>query len=292
MNPKLDELLISPRTLSEALLFLKKPSHALIISGLPGSGKTAVSKALVAAVLGVQNLENYPYFTVIRRPEGKKDIPIEDIRTVLRSLRLKTTGRGNIRRIIFIEDAHHLSTEAQNALLKALEEPAGDTVFILSVPSGRAVLPTIASRAARLSLSPVSLQQASDYYSAKYQPNVISSAWQLSQGRSGLLSALLNEEAEHPLKQAVEAAKRLLGQNSYERLLELDKTSKDKEQFGLLLEALDKVLGALERARIGRGQSPRELLKSRRLVAKLQSALSANASPRLIALELALNLKT
>lgn len=286
----LNDLLLHPKTVAEAQLFIARPSHALLIIGLHGSGKTALVWALAAEILGMESLENYPYFLHVTRPKGKQDIPIDEVRSMLHKLRLKTPGTQTVRRVVFIEDAHWLSTQAQNALLKAIEEPAADTVFMLSVPSERSVLPTIASRTQKMRVQPVTLAQAKTHYSGQSESE-IEVAWRLSQGNAGLLHALLTDKVEHPLKNAVEQAKKLLKMTAYEKLIELDKLSKDKEQFALVLVALGRVLSALHRAAIARqATSQKPLLSARRLVGRLQIALDANVSPRLIALELALNL--
>ncbi len=286
-----NQLLLNARTRVAAGIYIKQPPHALMIVGLPGSGKTALAHYLAAEVLGSKDVTSHPYFLTLTRPKDKRDIPIDDVRQVLHKLRLKTPGKGAVRRIVFIEDAHNLSGEAQSALLKALEEPAADTAYILSVPSIRSVLPTIASRAQSLTLHPVTLTQAQEHYAGKYPQSAIKNAWQLSQGRGGLLNALLGNATEHPLKQSVDSAKQFLRHDKYQRLLELDKLSKDKEQFNLFLDALGKVLAALQNATVGKGGRQAGLLRSRRLVTQLQAALAANTAPRLIALELALKLE-
>lgn len=292
MNIALDDLLIHARTRGEVELFMARPAHALLITGPQGSGKATLALSLSAGVLGASNLSNYPYFMHITRPQGKKDIPVEDIRKVLHNLRLKTTGNRAIRRIVFVEDAHYLSEEAQNTLLKMIEEPASDTLFLLSAISERSVLPTVASRAQRLRVYPSAQAQAQKYYQSQKTEPEIASAWQLSQGNSGLMHALLFNEEEHPLKSSVELAKNLLRATPYERLVELDKLSKDKEQLAMALTALSMVLTALHRAALDQGNSRQiDIGSGRRLVRNLHSSLEANGSPRLVALELALNLK-
>ena len=286
-----NQLLLNDRTKTEIEQYIKHPPQALMIVGLAGSGKTALAHRLASKILDSEDVANHPYFLTLTRPKDKRDIPIEDVRQVLHKLRLKTPGKSGVRRIVFIEDAHNLSGEAQNALLKALEEPAADTAYILSVPSVRSVLPTIASRVQSIAVAPVTLAQAQDHFTGKYPPIDIEGAWQLSQGRAGLLSALLENTTEHPLKQSVDSAKQFLRHDKYQRLLELDKISKDKDQLNLFLDALGKVLAALQNATVGKGGRQAGLLRSRRLVSELQSALAANTSPRLVVLELALKLE-
>jgi len=281
-----NQLLLNPKTRTAADAYISQSPQAIMIIGLPGSGKTALARAIASHALNSQDIQNHPYFLQIARPKGKKDIPIEDIRSLIHKLRLKTPGSGGVRRMVFIEDAQDLSTEAQNALLKALEEPSIDTAYMMSVTSNRSVLPTIASRTQVLTVLPVTLAEAKNFYSNKFSDKDIEAAWQLSQGRPGLMNALLNNADNHPLKLAVDSSKQLLRQDKYHRLLELDRISKDKEQFNLLLDALSKVLAVLQRT----SSANRRLLNSRRLVAELQEALLANTSPRLVALELALKL--
>jgi hypothetical protein len=58
-------------------------------------------------------------------------------------------------RVCLIEDAHRLNPDAQNALLKVLEEPVGETCIILAADDTAQLLPTVISRVARLRLGPV-----------------------------------------------------------------------------------------------------------------------------------------
>ena len=180
-----------------------------------------------------------------------------------------------------------MSAEAQNSILKILEEPPADSVIILTAPSSRAVLPTIASRAQKLEVLPVSLKEASTYLRRKYSNKDIKSAWNLSEGTTGLMIALLDDTQKHPLKDAVLDVKSLLGQDTFERLLTLDKLSKDKDVLALFLEATSRVLAALNRTS---GATSKQILDCRKLVLNLQKQLVDNTNPRLIALSLGLNL--
>lgn len=288
-------LLLHPSTRLQAETFVKKPSHALLITGEVGSGKACQAMALAAILLGLdseEQLQKYPYFTHLKRPEGKQDISIDSIRNLSKLLKLKAPGSREIRRVIFIEDAQDLNEEASNALLKMLEEPAIDCVFILTVISTHSLLPTISSRAQQLKVRPVSLQQSLEFLGKDYQKIDIESAWRLSQGGVGLMLAILREDKSHPLKAAIDEAKDYLRSNSYQRGLIVDHLSRDKARLVLLLEALIKLLGAVQYSghRSGSDSQQKRLLASRMLVLKLQCALEANASPKLVALELSLNL--
>ncbi|OVE78822.1 hypothetical protein BVY00_01780 [bacterium G20] len=289
------ELLIHKVTASQIQAFIKSPSHAVLLIGAIGSGKTTLARRIATELLHLdsdEQLQKYPYFTHLKRPDGKEDIPIDAVRQVAKILKLKTPGRNGIRRVIFIEDAHDLNEEASNALLKMLEEPAADSFFILSSTSEYALLPTITSRVQGVFVQPLSLSETQRYYADKYSNKSIENAWRLSQGTAGLMSAFLGSDKDHPLKMAIDEAKQYLHQDKYERLLQVDKLSKDKSQLALMLEALLKLVTALHHSAVGRGSEAQQkrLLASRKLVHKLQNALEANVSPKLIALELALKL--
>ena len=93
------------------------------------------------------------------------------------------------------------------------------------------------------------------------------SAWRLSQGAAGLMLAILKDDQQHPLKIAVYEAKSYLRKDTYERLLLSDALSRDKKQLALLLEALTRLLAALQGSVATRGSTSqtRRILASRRL---------------------------
>jgi DNA polymerase-3 subunit delta' len=61
-------------------------------------------------------------------------------------------------RVAIIESAHRLNPDAQNALLKTLEEPVGAACIVLCADDPATILPTVASRSARLRLGPVAIE--------------------------------------------------------------------------------------------------------------------------------------
>lgn len=290
-----DNLLLHPRTKAQIHSFTSKPSHALLISGAAGAGKLTVAERIAAELLnlkGTQPLHKYSYFSIIKRPHDKQDIPIESVRQLTKLLMLIVPGRSGIKRVIIIEDAQDLSEEAANAMLKMLEEPAPDCVFILTATSANNLLPTIVSRAQQIQVYPINLEDSIDFLSQAYNDKKIKSAWQLSQGCVGLMLALLKDDEGHPLKAAISIAKDYLRKDQYERLLLADSISKDKKQLALFLEALLKLLAILHHGVINTDTTSRQkkLLSGRKLVLKLQDYLDDSVSPKLITLELTLNL--
>ena len=292
----LNNLLLHPKTKKQTSYYLRKPVSPLLILGERGSGKLGLAYSLAAAVLGLessQKLASYPYFLHAKKPDGKQDISIDTIREINRIMSLKTPGGSAIRRVVLVEDAQNLSTEAQNAFLKLLEEPNDDTLFVLTAPSELSLLPTIVSRCQHIWVHGVSLSQADKFYGGRFSSKKMESAWRLSQGNSKLLDNLLKDEDSHPLKDAIAQVKDFLRQTKYERLLTLDKVSKNKDEFKVFLEALSKILAALHRSAIdkNRQKQAKTLISDRKLALDSLKALENNSNARLLCLNLLLNLK-
>ncbi|MFC4454467.1 DNA polymerase III [Deinococcus sonorensis] len=92
------------------------------------------------------------------------------------------------RRVVLIEGAEHLNENAANALLKLIEEPPYDALFLLLAEDLRAVMPTIVSRSARLSVTPLGesgMQRAATLAGLQPDPELLA----LAAGRPGVLGA-------------------------------------------------------------------------------------------------------
>lgn len=283
-------LLLNQTTEKQLDNFLAKPSHALLVIGPSGAGKRSIGRMLSAKLLEVneEKLDNQPFFIEVNKPEDKQNISIDTVREITKFLKLRVPSTKTTNRVILIEGAGNMTAGAQNALLKSLEEPPAGTAFILTAGGEQTLLPTIASRSTKLTVRPIGREAALKYFK-DFPATEVEAAWNLSQGLAGLLTSLLGDES-HELKSAVKLAKKFLGQNVYERLLELDTIASSKTEFGNFLIGLGKVLQALYKSPSGSTQTAR-LTSSMEVVLKCRRDLSLNVSPRLIALSLALNLK-
>src|SRR3989344_2887089 len=189
---ELDTLLLNPSTRRLAAMYLSSPHSALLITGTAGSGKYTLAKTISATLLedSPKALENKPNFLLIKVPDGHSEIPIDAIRSLRRRLALKNASSGQPR-LILLENADKMSDEAQNALLKTLEEPPADTTLILTASTANSLLPTIVSRTWALPVQPTDLKAASGYY-RDFDVQEVEKAWSLSGGTPGLLNALLH----------------------------------------------------------------------------------------------------
>ncbi|HEY5806123.1 MAG TPA: AAA family ATPase [Candidatus Saccharimonadales bacterium] len=241
----LDDLILHEATHSQLAHFITKPSHALLLTGPTGIGKTAIAEAIAAAVLEIEpkKLASYPYLAIVR-PDGNS-ISIDAVRQLQKFLQLKTVGEKPFRRTIIIEYAHLLTIEAQNAFLKLLEEPPTDTVTILTASSPRALLPTILSRAQTIAITAPTEEQLKIMLDKSQKgDNAVKQAYFLSGGLPGLLHALLDGNEEHPLLASVAQAKAVLQKQPFERLAMLDTMSKQKESALGVVDALERIAQA------------------------------------------------
>ncbi|HVS79109.1 MAG TPA: hypothetical protein VHD84_02355 [Candidatus Saccharimonadales bacterium] len=294
MSAAFENLLLNPSTKQQLTSFVSQPSQGLLILGPAGSGKKYTARRLSAELLGssYEGLASQPHFTVVSKEADKSEISIEAARRLIKLMSLRVPSNGNrINRIALIEEAGLLSTEAQNALLKLLEEPPAGSLIILTAESDGDILPTIASRLQKLNILPADLRPSLEFFGNIYQPSDIESHWRLSQGAVGLLASLLAEDTNHPLKAAVAQAKEFLTLDNGKRLIYLEAIAKDKEQLRLFLEALAKVLAALQEASLkGPRSRSNKMLQARRLVYRALKSADNNVSPCLLVLQLALNM--
>lgn len=196
----------------------------------------ALADSLSETILGLPSgkFADYPYKMIIT-PEDGKTIGIEAVRQLEHFLSLKVPSLASYDRIVIIEDAHLLGTEAQNALLKTLEEPPTGTLVIMSASHEQALLPTIRSRTQSISVKRPGAAAAAAHFTARgFDQAAVKQTYAISGGLPGLMQALLSDE-DHPLKLATEKARQLLSQTAYERLLIVDELSKQK---GLALDVM------------------------------------------------------
>ncbi len=109
---------------------------------------------------------HHPDLLVIEQPEPGKDIGVEAVRAIAPFL--QRTKIGTSHRFVLIDGAQHLTRQAQNALLKILEEPPAASHLLLVTESAGQMLPTIRSRCQLLRLSPPPAEPVLSVLQAQY----------------------------------------------------------------------------------------------------------------------------
>jgi len=132
--------------------------HAYLFAGPAGVGKTTTALAYARALLCAHPVAgdacgkcrscrqvaggNHPDLFMLE-PDGAS-IKIEQVRAMLRRVTYRSYQGG--RKVFIINPAEAMTADAANCLLKTLEEPPDDTVFILLTSQPQALLPTVLSR--------------------------------------------------------------------------------------------------------------------------------------------------
>lgn len=141
--------------------------HALLIDGVRGSGKMTLALEIAAALNCKSGNDTLPCgkcdscrlireqsfvdVKVLERQDGRMTIGVGEIKEYRRDMFLSSTEAEY--KVYIIKDAERMTPEAQNALLKVLEEPPSKVVIILLADGTDRILTTIKSRAQYISMS-------------------------------------------------------------------------------------------------------------------------------------------
>lgn len=136
----------------------------------------------------------HPDLSLLTPIEGHKDILIDQIRELQHTLALAPYAAKY--RIALLPDFQRANTQAANALLKTLEEPADRVLLLLTADALEHLLPTIISRCEVIRLRPASIDDAAVYLQTekKLSPDQASLLAHLASGRVGAAIRL----AENP----------------------------------------------------------------------------------------------
>lgn len=239
-----------------------KLSHAYLIEGGEGCGKTYFARFAAAAVLCTGDKPpcgkcpscvkalagSHPdlfYFS----PDKKASMGVETVRDIKKSLFFMPNDGD--RKVYIIDDAQKMTVQAQNALLKFIEEPPASVLFFIVADKKESLLPTVVSRTRIISLAPSDNADIRRFLMSESKKNggeQIDEAINMAEGSPGKALKLLCRDFSRQRQLCLDFMPVLVSTSKSDAMAFLlsMKLNRDgvKEFFTLLMTALADVMNA------------------------------------------------
>jgi DNA polymerase III subunit delta' len=170
-------------------------SHAHLIVGENGIGKSFIAKGLALKILGKTEDKQYADIDEYRVLKGKQSIGVDEIRDIIEEISKKPYE--NDKKAIIIYEADSMTEQAQNAFLKTIEEPPIGVFIILLCENLGAILDTIKSRCQIHKLFRLSNEDIARFLKRDFpdiSPEEFKTALAFSDGIPGRAERFINDE--------------------------------------------------------------------------------------------------
>lgn len=228
-------------------------NHAYILTGQDGVGKLTLAKEFAKTLnceqhstsccdkcISCKTFDSNNNPDIIYVTHEKKDITVSDIRNqVIKNITVKPYR--NKYKIFIIDEADKMNIQAQNALLKTLEEPADYAIFILLCENYNKLLVTILSRCIMFKLRPLPHNLIQTYlnktFNIDFEQAYLYSVY--SQGSIGKANQLINSTEFRDVRDsAINIALNIDNLNLIDVYNTIDKIKEDKETLKTILDIL------------------------------------------------------
>lgn len=217
-------------------------SHAHLIVGEDGVGKGKLANILSKFILN-GDLDR-EYVDIINYSSEKSSFGVDDVRDIIEEVYKKPFEKD--KKVIIIHEGNKLTIQAQNALLKTIEEPPKGVYIIILCESLELILDTIKSRCEIYKLKPLTKSELYEYIKIKkfnYYENEIKSAIAFSEGVPGRIDRYFNDDKLRELRNNIVILIKNLNKNDLEAILQQEESfsnlKNDKEEvlniFGLFI---------------------------------------------------------
>lgn len=274
---RISELIINDTTKKEVENFLSSPSHALMIIGSRGNGSKELAQAIALELTGQKKMSKQSSQLMTISPNKHGNISIDEVRTAWSFAKVPTGNDFKTKKCVIIYEANAMTLEAQNSLLKLLEEPPEYMHFIITVPSKLSILPTIDSRTQKIELKSLSKDKFMEAIMTRSIDKKLASQLYLATNGE-IYKALSVQKGDSP---ALSRAKEIIALEPFERLVIAGKALSDREEALILANDLFHLsfIGLSQSVKVGK--SGKKWLKVAQNAEKTIRNLESNGSVKL-----------
>ena len=286
------DALVGNETVKQSLLAAMQRgrlAHSILLCAEEGCGAGFAARCLAADFLYPGAPESpaapavlagdSPELMVLAGSGASGEIRIDDVRSVRR--KVYDTALSAAGRAVIVKGADRLNASSANALLKVIEEPPENVLFIFTAPSEASVLPTIRSRCCAYSLAPVTAQECRAYLAARFPAErELDALCRIFEGRIGSAVRVLGDAAERQaLADARSLARAVARRDVYAAMQLLAKAERDRAASRRLLALFSSVFAA---SLAGGGElAPADAARGARQAARTDALLAANVNGKL-----------
>lgn len=224
-------------------------SHAHLIIGPNGIGKSILARIFALKILNKD--KDIDYVDIINYRPSKASMGVDEVREIIEEVS-KRPYEGD-KKVIIIHEGSKLTVQAQNALLKTIEEPPQGVYIILLAESLETLLDTIKSRCQVYKLTPLNNKQMEMYINTlgRYSEEEIRASLAYGEGIPGKSERLLNDSNLSKLREVIMSLLKDINYAKedlvliYENKLENYKTEKD-EVLNLMASFIRDIIVAKE----------------------------------------------
>ena len=176
-------------------------SHAHLIIGPNGIGKSILARIFALKILNKE--KDIDYVDIVNYRPSKASMGVDEVREIIEEVS-KRPYEGE-KKVIIIHEGSKLTIQAQNALLKTIEEPPQGVYIILLAESLETLLETIKSRCQVYKLTPLNNKQIEKYINTlgNYSEEEIKASLAYGEGIPGKAERLLNDDNLSELREII-----------------------------------------------------------------------------------------
>ncbi len=279
--------------------------HAIIIEGDEGTGRHTLSLYIAKAALCKGDNKpcdtcrdcmlaighNHPDIQYFAPEEKKKSLSVEQVRKIKTDAFIKSHMGG--KKVFIIDKADSLSENSQNALLKTIEEPPQDILFILICESSAKLLTTVISRCVIFSLFPPEENEALEYLKSntKKSDEEIIKAINATHNNIGKALTLLGKRKSEKSRLAEEFLNGVLEyNNAVDLMLLLKPLQKDRLKTSEFISELKLITAAKITENTSNTPFLKNLIRIYETISEMEPLLTTNVNLSLFFSTLIINL--